>query len=178
MRTAGLAATSPRAQGSPRAPAACSALLGAAPTPEPGAGRRALAPSPRKLQEVRCCLVPLTPPRDPVSSGGPFLGGLSCSRHKPLSRPRVTSCSSLLPQACVTSCPSIPGAPATLCPTLASGPVSPRAPTLLPANTDLQVGSFLHPQPLRWAWGLVAGHQRLARAKGAAHPGNQPVYLT
>lgn len=52
---------------------------------------------------------------------------------------------------------------------------------LLPWNTDLLVGSLLHtpraslPGPGK---ALVAGHQRFSRAEGAAHPGNQPVYLT
>lgn len=67
---------------------------------------------------------------------------------------------------------------ATWCPTLPSGPVSPRAPALLPKDTDLLVGSRPCPYPLRWALGLVAGHQHLVRAERTAHPGNQPVYLT
>ena len=81
-------------------PAACSAPLGAALTPMARSRTPALSLLKLHVSPGRCCI---TPPRDPVSSGDPSLGGLGCSCHKPLSRPHVTSCPSLLPQAPVTS---------------------------------------------------------------------------
>lgn len=85
--------------------------------------------------------------------------------------------------------PPSPG-PVYLCVPLTRGPwhlvsLSPEAcvtmwPPFIAPDTDLLVGSLLHPaEPLRQApLRLVAGHQPLARAEEAAHPGNQPVYLT
>lgn len=92
--------------GAPGALAAGSALLLQRPPPWARAGP---ALSLLKLQSSPGGVASLPASRDPVSSGDPSLGGLGCSCHKPLSRPHVTLCSSLLPQARVTSCPSIPG---------------------------------------------------------------------
>lgn len=97
-----------RLSGAPGAPAACppSSEL---PDPGPREGLQHYLLNPT----FPLGMAPLTP----YLQATPSLGGLGCSCHKLLSRSHVTSC------------PSVPGACVTLCPSLASGPVSPRAPT-------------------------------------------------
>lgn len=112
--------------------------------PTPGRSRTSTESSEAPVFPRRCCITPCL--RTLCLTVTPFLGGLGCSCHKPLKAPSHLVLLSAPPGLCHLLLPPSLAHATWQAPLPASGPVSLRAPTLLPKDTDLLVGS--RPQPL------------------------------